>query len=385
MHGFTGDIKLIDSQPGLPYQRPPLSKSYLNDPDDNGLQFRPSTFFTKERIEFQDCVKAIRIDRECQKIHLHTGQTERYDHLVLGLGALPRRLSVDGGGLSGIAYLHTRADADALRGLIVPESNIVVVGAGFIGMEVASAASSRGAHVTVLDLSKSAMSRVVSDPAAQFLIRQHEGRGVRFAFNTTVRAIEGHSGRVTHVVTGDGEAIPADVVLVGIGVQPNVSLAEETGLSIADGIVVDECLLTSDPNISAIGDCALFPSRYSDQLVRLESVQNASDQGKLVAERLIGKPRVYDHVPWFWTEQAGYKLQIAGLTTNYDSTMTTGDIEAGNFSVFCFRGGELLGAESVNRPVDHIRTRKLLAGISRVSEDDVLAAMSVERTSAPLR
>jgi 3-phenylpropionate/trans-cinnamate dioxygenase ferredoxin reductase subunit len=213
------------------------------------------------------------------------------------------------------------------------------------------------------------MARVVSPEISRYFSRRHEQAGAEVLLETGVEALEGQGRKVAAVRTRDGRRLPADLVVVGVGIVPNTELAEAAGLEVDDGIVVDEHLTTSDPLISAIGDCAAYPSRHAGKRVRLESVQNAVDHGRCVAARIAGKPAPYTSVPWFWSDQHGCKLQIAGLTAARERAVLRGDVEAGEFSVFCFEGDRLLGVESVNRPADHMAARKLLAGEPAVTPE----------------
>ena len=361
--GFAGRVILIGDEPVLPYQRPPLSKSYLagqSGADD--LWLRPAEFYAKHQIDLVcgDAVTAI--DRGQRRLHLASGIEFSWDHLVFATGAGCRPLAVPGAELDGVLTLRTLADADALRQRLEEAREVVVVGAGFIGLEFASVALARGSLVHIIEVTRQPMGRVVSVPVSRFFTEAHIGWGADVALGTGVVRILGAEGRVTGVETTDGRHIPADLVLICIGVIPNAQLAGDAGLAVDDGIVVDEYLVTSDPAISAIGDCANFPTPFAPGRVRLESVQNAVDQGRCVADRLAGRPAPYQKVPWFWSDQGDLKLQIAGITTGHDASVLRGNPESGHFSVFCFRAGRLIGVESVNQTADHVVARRLLTG-----------------------
>ena len=367
--GFAGRIVLIGDEPVLPYQRPPLSKSYLagrSGVDD--LWLRPAEFYAKQEIDllYGDPVTAL--DRGKRRMHLASGIEFSWDHLVFATGAGCRPLAVPGAELDGVVTLRTLADADALRQRLEQASEVVVVGAGFIGLEFAAVALARGALVHVIEVTRKPMGRVVSEPVSRFFTEAHLGWGAEVALGTGVVRILG-SGQVTGVETSDGRRIPADLVLICIGVIPNAQLARAAGLTVDDGIVVDEYLVSSDPAISAIGDCANFPTPFAPVRVRLESVQNAVDQGRCVADRLAGRPTPYQKVPWFWSDQGDLKLQIAGITIGHDTSVLRGDPADRNFSVFCFRGNRLIGVESVNRTADHVIARRLLAGEPELSPE----------------
>ena len=361
--GFAGRVILIGDEPVLPYQRPPLSKSYLagqSGADD--LWLRPTEFYAKHQIDLVcgDAVAAI--DRGQRRLHLASGIEFSWDHLVIATGAGCRPLAVPGAELDGVLTLRTLADADALRQRLEEAREVVVVGAGFIGLEFASVALARGSLVHIIEVTRKPMGRVVSMPVSRFFTEAHIGWGADVGLGTGIARIFGAGGRVTGVETTDGRLIPADLVLICIGVIPNAGLARDAGLTVDDGIVVDEYLVTSDPAISAIGDCANFPTPFAPARVRLESVQNAVDQGRCVADRLAGRPAPYQKVPWFWSDQGDLKLQIAGITIGHDQSVLRGDPANRSFSVFCFRGRRLIGVESVNRTADHVIARRLLAG-----------------------
>jgi 3-phenylpropionate/trans-cinnamate dioxygenase ferredoxin reductase subunit len=361
--GFAGRVILIGDEPVLPYQRPPLSKSYLagqSGADD--LWLRPTEFYAKHQIDLVcgDAVTAI--DRGQRRVHLTSGIEFSWDHLVFATGAGCRPLAVPGAELDGVLTLRTLADADALRQRLEEAREVVVVGAGFIGLEFASVALARGSLVHIIEVTRQPMGRVVSMPVSRFFTEAHIGWGADVALGTGIARILGAGGRVTGVETTDGRLIPADLVLICIGVIPNAGLARDAGLTVDDGIVVDEYLVTSDPAICAIGDCANFPTPFAPARVRLESVQNAVDQGRCVADRLAGRPAPYQKVPWFWSDQGDLKLQIAGITIGHDQSVLRGDPANRSFSVFCFRGRRLIGVESVNRTADHVIARRLLAG-----------------------
>ena len=368
--GFAGRVVLIGHEPVLPYQRPPLSKSYLagqSAVDD--LWLRPVEFYAKQHIDlvYGDAVTAI--DRGQRRLRLASGMEFSWDHLVFATGAGCRPLAVPGAELDGVLALRTLADADDRRQRLNEASEVVIVGAGFIGLEFAAVALARGTRVHIVEVTRQPMGRVVSAPVSRFFTEAHIGWGAEVALGAGVVRILGAGGRVTGVETTDGRRIPADLVLICIGVIPNTTLARDAGLAVDDGVIVDEYLVTSDPAISAIGDCANFPTPFAPGRVRLEAVQNAVDQGRCVADRLAGRPVPYQKVPWFWSDQGDLKLQIAGITIGHDTSVLRGDPAARNFSVFCFRGRRLIGVESVNRTADHVVARRVLAGDPALSPE----------------
>jgi 3-phenylpropionate/trans-cinnamate dioxygenase ferredoxin reductase subunit len=367
--GFAGRIRLIGDEPGLPYQRPPLSKAYLlGKSDRTALELRAEAYFKQFSIEIAAEHRAVRIDRDRKQILLADHQVLSYDHLVLATGSRNRSLRIPGVVLDGVMQLRSAQDSDALRLRLNDLKQLVIVGAGFIGLEVAAVATALGVEVTVLEATSRPMSRTLSEPMSDFFRTAHEKSGVRFGFNETVTAIQGGDGRAAAVATAKGDVFPADLVLVSVGVVANAELAAAAGLEVDNGIVVDENLLTRDPSISAIGDCAAYPQPFAGGArTRLESVQNAIDQGRCVADRLTGKPHPYRAVPWFWSDQGPLKLQIAGIPTPHDSCVIRGDASSGAFSVFCFRGGRLAGVESVNKPADHMAARRLISAAATLA------------------
>jgi len=368
--GFAGRIVMIGDEPVPPYQRPPLSKSYLaRDSGLDELWLRPESFYAQHQIEVLARETLTAIDRTERRLQLASGAELSWDHLVLATGARFRPLAVPGAELDGVLPLRTLADADILRERLDQAREIVVVGAGFIGLEFASVAITRGASVHIIEVTQQPMGRVVSATISRFFTDAHRRWGAEVSLGTGVRRIMGAAGRVTGVETTDGQYLPADLVLICVGVIPNAELARGAGLAVDNGIIVDEYLATADPRVFAIGDCANFPTPFATGRVRLESVQNAVDQGRCVAGQIAGKPAVYDKVPWFWSDQGDFKLQIAGITVGHDTAVLRGDAEGGHFSVFCFRAGRLIGVESVNQTADHVVARRLLAGDPRLTPE----------------
>jgi 3-phenylpropionate/trans-cinnamate dioxygenase ferredoxin reductase subunit len=368
--GFSGRVVLIGDEPVIPYQRPPLSKSYLaGETGVDDLWLRPQEFFAKQQIDLVYGDTATAINRADRSLRLASGNEISWDHLVLATGARYRPLEVAGAELEGVLPLRTLADTDMLRRRLEQAHEVVVVGAGFIGLEFASVAIAHGAVVHILEITLQPMGRVVSAQTSQFFTDAHIRWGAKVSLGTGVTRIVGASGGVVGVETTDGRRLPADLVLICIGVIPNTDLAGQAGLAVENGIVVDEYLATADPSIFAIGDCANFPTPFATGRVRLESVQNAVDQGRGVAAHIAGRPEPYQKVPWFWSDQGDLKLQIAGITIGHDKAVTRGRPADGHFSIFCFRGERLIGVESVNRPADHVVARRLLAGEPALSQE----------------
>ncbi|MDP3897393.1 MAG: FAD-dependent oxidoreductase [Mesorhizobium sp.] len=359
--GFEGEIVLLGDEPGLPYQRPPLSKTYLKEGNGDRLLFRNADFFEKNAIRLEDGRRLAAIDRMDRGIVLDDGRRLAYDHLILALGARNRRLPLPGIDLANVLNLRTLADADIIRAHLAASSSLVVIGGGFIGLEIAATARAIGLHVTVLEATARLMSRVVSQPISDYFLAAHRGSGVDIRLNAlAARIVDDGAGRVCEVELAGGERIAADLVLVSAGVLPNAEIAEAAGLYVHDGIRVNDLLATEDAAISAIGDCASFPFGHDGIQTRLESVQNAVDQAKCVARRLVGHAEPYAKVPWFWSDQAGDKLQMAGLTAGADHHVVRGSHAEGRLSVLCFRREELVGVETVNVGGDHMAARRLL-------------------------
>jgi 3-phenylpropionate/trans-cinnamate dioxygenase ferredoxin reductase component len=379
--GFAERIALINDEGHLPYQRPPLSKAYLKGTGGpETLMFRPGKFYLDQSIELITD-RAVSIDRAAGKLALHSGASLDYGHLVLATGARNRLLDIPNANLEAVRYLRTLDESEALRHLLKPGLRVVVIGAGFIGLEFAATARAKGLEVDVVELAARVMARAVTAEISDYFQSRHTATGIRIHLGVQVTSIEADGARVTGVSVSDGRHIPADLVVVGVGVLPNVELAAEAGLPVASGIIVGEHLLTADPNISAIGDCALYKSERFGGSLRLESVQNATDHARCVAARLTGHAKAYDGLPWFWSDQGPDKLQMAGLTTGYDRVVVRGDREQGQFSAFCYRDGHLVGIESVNRAGDHMFGRRLL-GVNRSITPEQAADLSFDLKSA---
>jgi len=380
-HGYRERICLINDEAHLPYQRPPLSKAYLKGegrPD--SLMFRPDKFYRDQNIELI-ADRAAFIDRAARKLLLASGAFLDYGHLVLATGARNRLLDIPNANLADVKYLRILDESEVLRQRIATARHVVVIGAGFIGLEFAATARIKGLEVDVVELGARVMARAVTAEISDYFQERHTAAGIRIHLGVQATSIESDGTNVTGVSLSDGRHVPADLVVVGVGVLPNVELAAEAGLPVASGIIVDEHLLTSDPNISAIGDCALFASPRFGGSLRLESVQNATDHARCVAARLTGNAKAYDGQPWFWSDQADDKLQIAGLTTGYDRVVVRGDPAQRSFSAFCYKAGQLVGIESVNRAADHVFGRKIL-GTTRSIAPEQAADLSFDLKAA---
>jgi 3-phenylpropionate/trans-cinnamate dioxygenase ferredoxin reductase subunit len=359
--GFAGRICLINDEAHLPYQRPPLSKAYIKgSAGPESLMFRPEKFYQDQTIELI-AGRAVSIDRAGRKVLLASGETLPYGHLILATGARNRLLDLPNANLPDVKYLRILDDSEALREIMPSKTRVVVIGAGFIGLEFAATARIKGLEVDVLELAPRVMARAVTAEVSEYFQARHREAGIRIHLGVQATSIEAEGEKVTGVSLSDGRHLPADLIVVGVGVLPNIELAAEAGVPVAAGIIVDEYLSTADSNISAIGDCALFASPRFGGSLRLESVQNATDHARCVAARLTGDRKPYDGHPWFWSDQGDDKLQMAGLTTGYDRVVLRGDPAKKAFSAFCYKGEKLLGIESVNRAGDHMFGRRLQA------------------------
>lgn len=351
--GYDGRLTIVGDETHLPYQRPPLSKAYLQTSmAEADLHLETEASLVAKTIRFIAGDRAIGIDRPARRIMLTSGLALPYDHLILATGTRARALPGIG---ANIAALRSLADANGLRQSLGGARRAIVIGAGFIGLEFAATASAMGIAVDIVEREDQIMARVSSLPVAQAVQRHHEANNVRFHLGRSIASVDG-SGRVE---LDDGTRLTGDIVLAAIGVVPNSELAASSGLVCSNGIVVDSKLLTQDPSISAIGDCAAFAPHGSDLHIRLESVQNAADHGVYVAARILGNTAPYSQLPLFWTDQSGLRLQIAGLATPDDELVLRGD-PAAAFSVFHLRNGRLTSVESINRPADHMGARALI-------------------------
>jgi 3-phenylpropionate/trans-cinnamate dioxygenase ferredoxin reductase subunit len=358
---FEGGITIVGEEPVPPYQRPPLSKEYIKGQvNEQQVWLRPLEFYASRNIDLRLDTRVTAIDRANRCVTLGGGETLGYDSLVLATGARVRKLPVPGAELAGVVYVRTLADAVTMKPLIEAAQNVAVIGGGFIGLECAAVAATFGHITTVLEAAERLMARVVSPELSAYYLDLHRSHGVDVRLGAEVVELAGDNGKVCGVICGDGTSVPADLVVIGIGIVPNDDLAAAAGLACDRGIVVDEMLRTAAPNIYAIGDCAAFPHPMARGLVRLESVQNAVDQGKTVADAILGEAKPYTAVPWFWSDQYDAHLQMVGLCHPYDEHITLGDMDAGVFSLVYFRNGALIGIDSVNKPADHVAGRKLL-------------------------
>ena len=369
--GYADPITLIGEEPHIPYNRPPLSKGFvLGTQDAESIELRPVNFYKTHQINLLCGERVVGISRAEKQIEIASGGNLSYDSLVLAVGARNRRLPVPGGDLEGVLYLRSLAEAIFIKKRIEESQRIVVVGGGFIGLELAAVASALGKSVTVIEALPRVMARVVAPIISEFFRELHTSRNVKILCGATVKEIRGANGHVNEVLVSDDSVHAADLVLVGIGVVPNIELARDAGLAVSNGIAVNEYLETEDKNIFAIGDCAEYPNAFAGGRVRLESVQNAADQAQCVAMTIAGRRTKYNSLPWFWTDQYEIKLQMAGISAGHDRVVTRGNAEARKLSVFYFRDGKLIAVDSINRPVDHMIGRKLIASGAKLTPEE---------------
>lgn len=359
--GFAGNIRLIADEDALPYQRPPLSKAYLKgEMAEERLYFKPADWYEAQNIEVSLGLRAKSLDRGARTVSLSDGTSAPYDALILATGSRPRPLPLQGVGLNGVHELRDLRDVDGLKPEVATGKNMVIIGAGYIGLEAAAVARQLGANVTVLEMADRVLARVTSPVMSAFYTQLHQTNGVNIRTEARTEEIIGENGHVSCVRLSDGTQLDADIVLVGIGILPNQELAAEAGLACDGGILVDEDARTNDPRIFAAGDCAVRPLVHYGRTGRLESVHNAIEQGKLAAAAILGRERPKLDVPWFWSDQYEVKLQIAGLSQGYDKHIVRGDPESGRFAVFYFRAGRLIAVDAVNAAPEFIVTKKLI-------------------------
>lgn len=359
--GFAGSIAMVGEEAALPYERPPLSKAYLAGTlEAQRLYLRKAEFWQERAIDVRLSTRVTGLDPQARTATLSTGEAIRYTWCILATGGRVRPLPCPGADLPGVHYLRTLEDVDGIRASLKPGARLAVIGGGYIGLEVAASARKLGHEVTLIEALDRVLARVTSPLVSRFFEAKHRAEGVDVRLNTAVAAIVGETA-VTGVQLGSGEVIPADVVVVGIGILPNSELAQEAGLPCDNGIVVDEFCRTADPAILAIGDVARHPNRFAPGALRLESVQNAVDQAKTAVGIILGTPEPYADLPWFWSDQYDIKLQTAGLAIDYDEIVVRGSPEATPFSVCYLRGGKLIALDCINSIKDFMAGKKLVA------------------------
>ena len=365
--GDTAPITLVGAETHPPYQRPPLSKEFLaGTTTQEGLAFRNTSFYADHDIELVSGERVVDVSLPSGDrpglARTSTGREVPFARLALTVGARPRRLDVPGADLDGILYLRDLDDAVVLRDRLAEASRVVVVGGGFIGLEAAAAARAQGKEVVVVEAADRLVGRAVAPVVSEFLREAHERRGSTVLLSTGVVGFGGADGHVDGVQLADGSSLPADLVMVGIGVVPRTELAEQLGLECDGGIVVDAHARTSAPSVVAAGDCTVLPHPMTGEgRVRLESVPSAVAQATVAAATLRGRDAAITRsVPWFWSTQGDLKLQIAGLSTGFDQYVVRGDPDTESFSVLYYRSGDLLAVDAINAPADYLAVRKAL-------------------------
>lgn len=378
--GYAGRITIVGDEPSLPYQRPPLSKAYMKGEfDEERLYFKPGAWYEDQKVEVLLGTHVPRIDRAKKQVQLGHGGHLDYDYLILATGSRPRPLPVPGADLDGIHDLRTLTDVERIRPKMVAGRRIVIIGAGYIGLEAAAVARQMDLDVTVIEMAPRVLARVTSPVISEFYAAEHGRQGVKILTGITLSHLEGADGHVTAAILGNGTRLPADLVLSGIGILPNEELAKEAGIACSNGILVDRDARTSDPLVFAAGDCAARPLVHYGRSGRLESVHNAIEQGKLAAAAILGQPRPAEDCPWFWSDQYDLKLQIAGLSQGYDTLVIRGDPASRKFAVFYLKNGTLIAVDSVNSPPEFLASKKLIMSGAK------LAPATLSDTSTPMK
>ncbi|HYO53254.1 NAD(P)/FAD-dependent oxidoreductase [Archangium sp.] len=373
--GYTGRVVLIGDEAHLPYRRPPLSKGFLLGKTSQAeLYLKPQSAYERADIELKARTRVEAIDRSAREVSLGDGSRLRYDKLVLATGGRARLLTfpgLDTTRLENVFSMRSITDVESMRGKFISGHRLVIVGGGYVGLEVAAVAVQLGLRVTLLEAAPRLLARVTGPEVSSFIERVHREQGVEFRLSAEVRGFElDESQRQVRGVTafchGVHERIDADLVLVGIGLVPNTELASAAGLAVDNGIVVDEYACTADPAILAIGDCANQPSAYTGGRIRLESVPNALEHARVAAATLVGKREPYAAIPWFWSEQYALKLQMVGLSSGYDHCVTRGAFERKEFSAFYLKGNRVIAADVIGRPTDFAAARQLVSSRAEV-------------------
>ncbi len=357
---YEGPITIIGDEPFVPYQRPPLSKAYLaGEQELERVYIRPEKFYADKDVTLKLGVTATAIDRAAKTVSLDNGESVAYDKLIISTGSRPRILNIEGSDLPGIHYLRTIADVDAIRDELQAGKNLVIVGGGYIGLEVASVGVTHGLNVHVLEMESRILQRVTTPEMSEYYHNLHSGRGVHIHTETMVSGFAG-GDRVEKVLCGDAGEFDADLVIVGIGIIPNVELAEAAGLECDNGIVVDEHCRTSDPDIYAAGDCTNHPNPLLERRLRLESVPNAMEQARVCVSNMLGGDKTYVAMPWFWSDQYELKLQMVGFSADGDQQVVRGSKAENQFAVFYLKDGKVVAADAVNSPKEFMVCKQLI-------------------------
>jgi 3-phenylpropionate/trans-cinnamate dioxygenase ferredoxin reductase subunit len=370
--GYSGSITLVGEENHLPYQRPPLSKGFLSGATESDrLYLKKIEFFQENSIQLNLGVTADRIDRDNCIVHLSDDKSIGYDKLVLATGSRVRKLKFPGSDLEGINYLRGIDDAESLKEGLLKSKTLVIVGAGYIGLEVAAVATEFDTKITVIEMADRVMNRTVDPIISDYYQELHSKNGVDFILNESLEKVDGDKA-VEQVICSGGSSIQADILVIGAGVIPNIELAEESGLNCDNGISVNEYGQTEDSKIFACGDCTNHPNEKLNRRLRLESVHNAMEQSKTVATSVMGNRTAYNQIPWFWSDQYDHKLQIVGLSGDHDEVLIRGNQEESKFMLFYLKGEELIAVDAVNNPKEFLICRKLVENKVKISSDDIL-------------
>ncbi|MDZ7670489.1 MAG: FAD-dependent oxidoreductase [Gammaproteobacteria bacterium] len=357
--GFDGEIVIIGDEPHIPYQRPPLSKQYLA--GEQGIErvyLRPAKFYEDKNVTVRTGERVDRIDTKAGTVTTDKGETIPYDKLLLATGGRPRRLTIPGHDLRGIHYLRGIDDVDGIRQEMAPKRKLVIVGGGYIGLEVAAVAVEAGLEVHVLEMEQRILQRVTTERMSAYYRQLHESRGVHIHTGAAVTAFTG-SGHVEGVLCGDQE-FPADIVIIGIGIIPNTEVAQAAGIDCDNGILVDDHCRTSATDVFAAGDCTNHPNALLNRRLRLESVPNAMEQARVAAANMCGGDKTYASIPWFWSDQYELKLQMVGFSADGDNEVVRGEMADDKFAVFYLDGTTLVAADAVNSPKEFMICKQLI-------------------------
>lgn len=368
--GFEGKITIVGDEPALPYQRPPLSKAYLKgELTEERLYFKTSDWYESQSVDMCPNTRIASVDFKAGTAKTDTGEILTFDHLVFSTGSRNRTLGMKGADLPNVFGLRSLADVDALRPYVKDEKKLVIIGAGYIGLETAAVARTLGADVTVLELADRVLARVTSPIISTYYEDLHAKHGVDIRCGASTVSLDESDGRIGSVTLASGEVLPCDALLIGIGILPNIELAQEAGIACEDGILVDENAQTNFPNVYAAGDCAKRMIQPYGRTGRLESVHNAIEQGKKIAAAILGKPTPKLDCPWFWSDQYDIKLQIAGLSTGYENFVVRGSQAEDKFAVFYFKDDVLIAADAINSAPEFMTAKRLISAQAKVSPE----------------
>ena len=379
-NGFAGSILLIGREPEIPYERPPLSKEYLaREKTFERICLRPEAFWGDKAITLMRNAEVVKVDPAAHELTLKDGSIIHYGQAIWATGGDPRRLTCEGADLAGVHAVRTRADVDQLmKELDAGASRAVVIGGGYIGLEAAAVLTKLGVAVTVLEMLPRVLARVAGEALSAFFEAEHRAHGVDLRTETAVESIAGTEGKVSGVVLADGTTLPADLVIVGIGIIPAVGPLIAAGAAGGNGVDVDEFCRTSLPDVYAIGDCAAHSNGFADNaVIRLESVQNANDMATCAAKSICGDPQEYAATPWFWSNQYDLKLQTVGLSIGHDHEVVRGDPAARSFSVIYLRQGQVVALDCVNSVKDYVQGRKMVEAKFKPDDPETLGDIEV--------